>query len=73
MFAIGPYQPTDLRCKNRTVLGREKCLLFHQLERLGEHLRPSIDQGTDRIEVGSSLREPEKEWLAGVLRLWQGA
>lgn len=42
-----------------------------RLERIGEHLRLSIDHGADRTEIGEFLREPEKEWLAGVLREWR--
>lgn len=34
-------------------------------------LRLRYDAGADRIEIGRYLREPEKEWLAGVLREWQ--
>ena len=29
------------------------------------------DLGADRIEIGRYLREPEKEWLAQVIREWQ--
>jgi hypothetical protein len=29
------------------------------------------DAGADRIEIERYLREPEKQWLAGVIREWQ--
>ena len=44
-----------------------------RLERVGERLRLGIDHGADRTEIGEVLREPEKEWLAGVLRDWRAA
>jgi hypothetical protein len=34
------------------------------------HLRYAV--GADRIEMGRYLSETEKEWLAEVLREWQG-
>jgi hypothetical protein len=42
-----------------------------RLERVGERLRLTMDHGPERVELGESLREPEKEWLAGVLRQWR--
>ena len=44
-----------------------------KLERVGERLRLSIDHGAERTEIGEFLREPEKEWLLGVLREWRAA
>jgi hypothetical protein len=41
------------------------------LERAGGQLRLRYDVGADRIEIGRYLREPEKEWLAEVVREWQ--
>lgn len=32
--------------------------------------RLSFDHGAERIEIGESLREPEREWLAGVIDAW---
>jgi hypothetical protein len=43
-----------------------------KLVRLEGQQRLSIDHGADRIEIGPSLREPEREWLADVLRRWAG-
>jgi hypothetical protein len=40
------------------------------LEREGG-LRLRYDLGADRVEVGRHLCEPEKEWLAEVLKRWQ--
>jgi hypothetical protein len=42
------------------------------LERVGERQRLTLDVGADRVEIGQSLREPEREWLAEVLRTWSG-
>jgi hypothetical protein len=44
-----------------------------RLERLGERLRLTMDHGPDRVEFGDTLGEPEKEWLAGVLRQWRAS
>src|SRR5262245_37435623 len=43
-----------------------------RLDRVGDRQRLTIDVGADRIEIGKSLREPEREWLAEVLRTWTG-
>jgi len=43
-----------------------------RLDRLGERQRLSIDVGARRIEIGSTLTEPEREWLARALRIWAG-
>jgi hypothetical protein len=40
------------------------------LERVGERQRLCCDRGADRLEIGSSLREPEREWLHAVLQRW---
>lgn len=42
------------------------------LERIGERQRLRYDLGAERIEIGRLLREPEREWLAQVIREWQG-
>jgi hypothetical protein len=43
------------------------------VERATGHLRLRYDAGADRVEIGRYLSEPEKEWLAEVIRQWQGA
>jgi hypothetical protein len=43
------------------------------IERVTGQLRLRYDVGADRIEIGRFLREPEKEWLAEVIREWQKA
>jgi hypothetical protein len=40
------------------------------LERVGERQRLWLDRGTDRLEIGAGLREPEREWLFVVLQSW---
>jgi hypothetical protein len=42
------------------------------LDRVGERHRLSVDRGGERVEIGYALREPEREWLHGVLRAWAG-
>ena len=41
------------------------------LDRVGERQRLAFDSGADRIEIGSALREPEREWLFRVLEAWR--
>jgi hypothetical protein len=41
------------------------------LERVGERQRLCFDHGADRIEIGACLREPEREWLFGILEAWR--
>ncbi len=41
-----------------------------KLERVGGELRLTIDHGADRVAIGRRLREPDLEWLHGVLREW---
>jgi len=41
------------------------------LDRAGERQRLYFDHGADRVEIGESLREPEREWLATVIQEWQ--
>jgi hypothetical protein len=43
-----------------------------RLDRVGARQRLTVDHGADPIEIGRSLREPEREWLAQVLRAWAG-
>jgi len=39
-----------------------------RLERIGERQRLSFDYGAQRVEIGKSLTEPEREWLYEVLK-----
>ena len=39
----------------------------------GKRRRLILEVGADRIEVGRHLEEPDKEWLAAVLRAWKEA
>ena len=41
------------------------------LDRVGERQRLAFDSGADRIEIGSVLREPERECLFRVLEAWR--
>lgn len=41
------------------------------LDRAGERQRLYFDHCADRGEMGESLREPEREWLATVIQQWQ--
>jgi hypothetical protein len=39
-----------------------------RLERVGERQRLTFDIGSERIEIGDTLTEPEREWLYEILR-----
>src|SRR5262245_12761978 len=41
------------------------------LDRVGGRRRLYFDHGADRIEIGSTLSEPEREWLHAVLETWR--
>ena len=41
------------------------------LERIGERQRLYFDHGADRVEIGEHLREPEREWLADIIKEWK--
>jgi hypothetical protein len=43
-----------------------------RLDRVGPRQRLTIDRSVERVEIGAGLREPEREWLAGLLRAWAG-
>ena len=51
-------------------LARGKCPEF-VLEGLGDDQRLRFDDGADRIIIGESLKEPEREWLAQILNTWR--
>jgi hypothetical protein len=40
------------------------------LDRVEGRQRLWLDRGTDRLEIGAGLREPEREWLFAVLQRW---
>jgi hypothetical protein len=42
-----------------------------RIKRWGDSIRLIYDGGADRVEVGRYLREPEKKWLAKVIKNWQ--
>jgi hypothetical protein len=44
-----------------------------RLERVDDRPRLMIEHGEDSFEVGPTLCEPDREWLAGVLRTWVAA
>jgi hypothetical protein len=39
-----------------------------RLERIGERQRLTFDHGRERIEVGKTLSEPEREWLYQIIK-----
>jgi hypothetical protein len=41
------------------------------LEGMGDDQRLRFDDGADRVVIGESLKEPEREWLAGILTDWR--
>jgi hypothetical protein len=68
---MGRVSPTALRRTRVRVLPRSE-LGEVRVERVGERQRLTVDVGAERIELGASLEEPEREWLADVLRGWLG-
>lgn len=65
---FGPDHTTHWRRRRRTL--PRGAVSNISLERVGERQRLTFDHGADRIEIGGCLREPEREWLADVLREW---
>lgn len=61
-----PWNRGKRRTMTREAVGNLK------LERVGERQRLTVDVGAQRVEIGTSLTEPEREWLADVLRTWAG-
>lgn len=43
-----------------------------RLEKIAAGGRLIVDHGAERIEIGRTLRNSEREWLAKVLRAWAG-
>ena len=41
------------------------------LDRVDDHQGLYLDHGDDRVEIGKSLREPDREWLAAVIDAWR--
>ncbi len=60
----------SLLWSRKEIVARRSEISDVVLERVGEHQRLTIDVGTDRIEIGRHLHEPEREWLASVVRAW---
>ncbi len=52
------------------TLNRWECREFI-LDGIGDDQRLRFDDGADRIEIGESLKEPERECLAQVLNAWR--
>jgi hypothetical protein len=52
------------------AMARSECPEF-VLEGIGEEQRLRFDSGVERVVIGESLSEPEREWLAGVLQEWR--
>lgn len=40
------------------------------LDWVGERQRLTLDVGSEQIEIGQHLREPEREWVAEALQVW---
>ena len=41
------------------------------LEGVGDDQRLRFDDGADSVVIGDCLREPEREWLAEILKAWR--
>lgn len=68
----GVMNPFSMMFQKRKTyeLPRNNCPAF-VLEGLGDEQRLRFDDGADRITIGESLKEPEREWLAQVLGAWR--
>jgi len=60
------------RRRKRYEFSRAQCPEF-VLEGMGGDQRLRFDAGADRVEIGETLKEPEREWLAQVLQAWREA
>jgi hypothetical protein len=61
-----------LRRRRVHRFSRPECPEF-VLEGLGAEQRLRFDVGADRVVIGETLREPDREWLAQVLAAWRAA
>ena len=62
------WQPLFWRPKPLEV-GRAELKGF-LLDRVGGRQRLSFDHGADRVEIGDTLGESERQWLHGILETW---
>ncbi len=53
------------------ILTRQELNQGFVLDRVGERQRLRFDHGAKRIEIGSVLTEPEREWLHQLLEQWR--
>lgn len=58
----------SFRNKNKNYRVELKQPVNLHLERIGERQRLTFDVGAERVEIGDTLTEPEREWLHEVLR-----
>lgn len=63
-------QYRELFSKRKPIEVPKSALGPFRLMRVGERQRLTFDHGADRHEIGRSLREPEREWLAARLMEW---
>ncbi len=71
-FGMQQTNPSESRFFDRrkqVEKDRHACEII--FARGGPRPRLYFDDGADRIEIGQSLREPEREWLAAVISDWQ--
>jgi len=64
------WKPPRPRRRKKVAVAKAELGKF-VIDRVGERQRLSFDLGADRIEIGESLREPEREWLHAVLDDWR--
>jgi hypothetical protein len=69
--ARNPMKPLFMKRKVYEF-ARSECPEF-VLEGLGDQQRLRFDVGADRVLIGETLKEPEREWLAHVLQAWREA
>jgi hypothetical protein len=68
-----PAEPGSPLAKPRPrTVPRQQVAAGLRLDRAGERQRLTVECAAERFEIGPALREPEREWLYGVLAAWAG-
>lgn len=69
--AVGVGYFRELFRRRPVVRVARPALAGFVLDRVGERQRLSFEVDSQRVEVGAALREPDREWLHGVLERWR--
>lgn len=69
--AVGVGYFRELFRRRPVVRVSRPALAGFVLDRVGERQRLSFEVDSKRVEIGVALREPDREWLHGVLERWR--